>query len=85
MRYPYSPELVDRAHDMGVGDLFPRWQAADLDRIAADGKIPVHAHWQARIESGELAIDTLLNAAGFFAFAKDQKALDDRIRGLING
>lgn len=75
--------LVDRAHDAGAGDLFPRLSDTDLARIAADGKVPKHAVWADRVKSGELAIDTLLNLAGLASFASDQKALDDRIRRLI--
>ena len=76
-------ELAARARDMGLGDMFPRLSSADLDQIAADGKIPKHERWQDRIEAGELAVDTLLNLAGLASFTQDQKALDDRIAGLI--
>ena len=74
---------MDRAHELGVGDMVPRLDAADLKRIASDGKIPDHGHWAERIAAGELAIDTLLNRSGFASFAADQADLDDRIRGLI--
>ena len=37
--------------------MFPRLDVADLQRIAGDGKIPDHSHWQDRIADGELAID----------------------------
>ena len=72
--------LVDRAHQAGAGDLFPRLAAADLAQLAADGKIPKHECWAARIAAGELAADTLLNVAGLASFAADQAKLDDRIR-----
>jgi transaldolase len=81
---PAAPEaLVDRAHALGAGDLFPRLSREDLARLAADGKIPRHAAWAARIARGELAIDVLLNAAGLASFAADQKALDDRVSSLL--
>ncbi|MFP4566897.1 MAG: transaldolase family protein [Spirochaetaceae bacterium] len=76
-------ELAARARDMGLGDMFPQLTGADLERIAKDGKIPKHEHWKDRIEAGELAVDTLLNLAGLASFTRDQKALDDRIAGLI--
>jgi len=75
--------VVAAAHDHGVGDLFPRWRDGDLATIAEDGKIPEHATWAERIAAGELAIDTLLNAAGLAAFTADQAALDDRIREFL--
>lgn len=77
-------DLVDRAHDLGAGDLFPRFTAADASRIAADGKIPKHAAWQAEIRNGAMAIDSLLNEAGLASFTADQAALDNRIRSLIS-
>jgi transaldolase len=75
--------LVDRAHEAGAGDLFPRLSPGDLAKLAADGKIPNHPDWAGRIRAGELAIDTLLNLAGLAAFAADQRALDDRVRGMF--
>jgi len=71
--------VVARAFELGARDVFPRWSAADRERIAADGKIPDHDHWKGRIAERELAIDTLLNAAGLAAFTQDQQALDERI------
>ena len=78
-------ELIDRVHAAGCGDLFPYLSDRDLQHIAEDGKIPKHERWASRIESGELAIDTLLNLAGLASFTADQKALDDRIRKIISG
>ena len=78
-----ADEVVDRAHDMGAGDLFPKLSDEELAQIADDGKIPKHEIWEDRIKSGELAIDTLLNLAGLASFESDQQELDDRIEKLI--
>ena len=78
-----ADEIVDRAHDMGAGDLFPRLSDEELAQIADDGKIPKHEIWGDRIKSGELAIDTLLNLAGLASFESDQQELDNRIEKLI--
>ena len=78
-----ADEIVNRAHDMGAGDLFPRLSDEELTQIADDGKIPKHEIWGDRIKSGELAIDTLLNLAGLASFESDQGELDDRIEKLI--
>jgi transaldolase len=77
-------ELVERAHQMGCVDIFPKLSDEDLKVLDEDGKIPVHEKWHERIKAGELAIDTLLNIAGLASFAADQAALDARIEGLIN-
>ncbi len=76
-------ELIERAAKAGVGDMFPNFAQADLESIAADGKIPVHEKWAERVREGSLAIDTLLNQAGLASFTADQKAFDDRVRGLL--
>ena len=76
-------ELVERAHQSNVGDLFPRMSSEEYSRIAADGKIPVHSNWKNRIEKHEVAVDSLLNLSGLASFTVDQGKLDDRIRGLI--
>ena len=76
-------ELIDRVHQAGCGDMFPYLSERDLKFIADDGKIPKHERWAQRIESGELAIDTLLNLAGLASFTADQAELDERIRNII--
>ena len=78
-----ADEIVNRAHDLGAGDLFPKLSDEELAQIADDGKIPKHEIWGDRIKSGELAIDTLLNLAGLASFESDQQELDDRIEKLI--
>lgn len=76
-------EVVFRAREMGLGDMFPEMSEQELATIAADGKIPKHERWADRIAAGELAVDTLLNLAGLASFTADQNALDERIAGLI--
>jgi transaldolase len=76
-------EVVFRAREMGLGEVFPEMSEQELATIAADGKIPKHERWADRIAAGELAVDTLLNLAGLASFTADQNALDKRIAGLI--
>lgn len=78
-----ATELVAQAAGAGAGDLFPQLSDADWAVIAKDGKIPKHATWAARIASGELAIDTILNYAALQSFIADQKEMDDRIRKYL--
>ena len=77
-------ELIDRAHEMGCGDIFPKLSDSDYALLRGDGKIPVHEKWHDRIKNGEVAIDTLLNLAGLASFATDQAAMDARVEGLIS-
>jgi transaldolase len=76
-------ELRQKVYAYGCGEFFPHWSEDQSARIDADGKIPVHAHWREMIRAGEAGIDTLLNAAGLATFSRDQAALDNRIRSLI--
>ncbi|MGQ1891288.1 transaldolase family protein [Thermophagus sp. OGC60D27] len=76
-------ELEDHLRAAGIPDLFPDLTPVEELYISEDGKIPKHQRWARAISRGEIAIDTLLNLAGLAAFAKDQKALDDRIAKLI--
>lgn len=76
-------ELIDRVHEAGCGDMFPYLSNVDLNFISEDGKIPKHSRWAKRVESEELAIDTLLNLAGLASFTSDQKELDARIERII--
>jgi len=76
-------DLIERVHAAGCGDMFPYLSENDLDRLQSDGKIPDHNFWADRIESEEVAIDTLLNLAGLYSFTSDQQELDARIERII--
>ncbi|HET6452537.1 MAG TPA: transaldolase family protein [Spirochaetia bacterium] len=83
-RPPRSAEdLRARAAGLGVRDLFPELSTEERAIIAREGKIPRYKTWAARIASGELAVDSLLNVAGLESFTADQAAMDARVRGLL--
>jgi transaldolase len=79
-----AEELRARAADVGIRDLFPTMSEDERLRVASDGKIPRLPAWAARIANGDLAVDSLLNLAGLESFRADQKAMDDRVSGLID-
>jgi transaldolase len=76
-------DLADFFRVRGHGDIFPKWTTADLDHIAADGKIPSYERWRNAFESFEVGLDAALNVAGMASFALDQATLDDRIRTFL--
>ncbi len=78
-----GPELVQCLHDNGVRDLFPKYSDEEIDHFRNDGKIPNLDRWRKRLEAETTALDSLLNMSGLYSFATDQKALDDRVRGLL--
>jgi len=77
-------DLVLRLDSLGFPDLFPIWTPGDLAAIATDGKIPTHKRWHNLLSSGDAAVDSLINAAALASFSGDQKAMDERIRGLLH-
>jgi transaldolase len=76
-------EFIKRAHEAGLGDMFPLFDKKEQQRISDEGKIPVLSSWLDDIKKGKVAPDTLLTLAGLASFTADQKQLDDRIKGII--
>ncbi len=72
-----------RLAEAGCGGLLPDWTAEDRARAAADGKIPVFEAWRERLAGGDVGLDALMNLSGLLSFTADQRALDDRISGLL--
>ncbi len=77
-------ELVEIARQEGCEDMFPYMTKTEKEILASDGKIPVYSRWENKIREGKIAPDTLLNLAGLASFTADQKALDERILGIIS-
>lgn len=79
-----TPEkLQDHFAGAGLPGFLPRWSEGDLQTITKDGKIPDFAKWKARLSSGEVGLDALMNISGLCAFTVDQAALDNRVRSLL--
>lgn len=69
-------ELVQlaRAHEV---EMFREWTPAEREAIRAKGKIPDLADWPGA------PVDDLMSISALETFAKDQMALDERIRGML--
>lgn len=79
-----TPEdLQDHFEKKGFGDLLPHWFDIDYRTVAIDGKISMYEKWKERLSSESIGLDALMNISALYSFATDQKALDERIRGLI--
>lgn len=70
-------ELVAMCEDYDV-DLFHRFSPEDLQKIYDCGKIPKIGNWPDNV-----ALDNLMTQSALQSFAKDQDALDDRIRSFL--
>lgn len=73
---PNGDALISLAEEHGV-NLFRRWTGEERKAIREHGKIPDLTQWPGA------PIDDLMSIAALETFAKDQAALDDRIRGLL--
>jgi transaldolase len=80
-----APEHVVHAAREQQISLFHEWSAEEWTQISSDGKIPRFEQWSERLADGSLGMDDLMTAAALASFATDQQALDDRIRGILNG
>lgn len=69
--------------DHGCGDLFVRWTSSEIATSAAEGKIPKLSTWREALASGHVGLDSLMNLAGLNSFRADQKAMDDRVAGVL--
>lgn len=66
---------VCESHDI---DLFHRFSEEDLRNIYDHGKIPKIGNWP-----DEVALDDLMTQSALRSFAKDQDALDNRVRSFL--
>ncbi len=79
-----TPEgILDALHAAGQGSVLPRLEAEQIAAISEAGKMPQRKYWQAELKTGTVGLDALFTLAGLHSFAKDQAALDDRIRKLL--
>ncbi len=80
----WTPERLEEAfREIGAGDLFPAWTPEEEAGLAEGGKLPALERWKEDLEKGRKGLDALFTKAGLLAFAGDQAALDDRVRGLL--
>ncbi len=77
-----ASELADgkalmRLSEEHEANMFREWTPAEREAIRAKGKIPDVSQWLGA------PIDDLMSISALETFAKDQTALDDRIRGML--
>ena len=68
----------------GSGDLFPEWTPEEVGTILDDGKIPVYDNWARHLEHGSMGLDALMSMSALYSFITDQRALDSRIRSILD-
>ncbi|MDD3117751.1 MAG: transaldolase family protein [Victivallales bacterium] len=68
----------------GEGGLFPEWIPEEVGIMLDDGKIPVFDNWAHHLEYGDIGPDALMSMSALYSFIADQRALDSRIRSILD-
>jgi transaldolase len=76
-------ELVDFFAEHGCADVLVRWSEAQIETSTVEGKIPKLENWRDLLADRSIGLDSLMNLAGLRSFATDQKAMDDRVRQVL--
>jgi len=71
-------DLINICEKSGI-DLFGRFSENEIKSIYETGKIPQFKNWP-----DSIAVDDLMTQSALQSFAKDQNALDDRIRSFLS-
>ncbi len=75
--------ILSTLHAAGCDDIFPQLSEEETGTLIAEGKAPRRETWRDALASGRYGLDSLFTLAGFYAFAQDQAALDERIRRFL--
>jgi transaldolase len=78
-----AQQLQNAFSEAGYPDMLPEYTAEETAVVDKDGKIPVFGTWKEKLSSGRLGLDSIMNFSALRSFTADQKALDNRITGLI--
>ena len=78
-----SDNLIDFFGDQGCADVLVRWSSSQIATSLAEGKIPRLENWRDALAEGSIGLDSLMNLAGLNSFATDQKAMDERVGGVL--
>jgi len=79
-----ADDLVGFFADHQCGDIIVPWTDEQVKMSTEEGKIPKLANWKELLASKKIGFDALMNLAGLNSFRMDQKAMDDRVRDVLN-
>jgi transaldolase len=80
----FTPDdLVNFFADHGCGDFMVKWTDSQMHTSAEEGKIPKLENWKDALEQKEIGLDSLMNLAGLNSFATDQRAMDGRVKEVL--
>jgi transaldolase len=80
----FTPDvLVDFFKKHNCGDFIVRWSDSQIATSTKEGKIPRLENWRQPLADKSIGLDSLMNLAGLCSFMTDQKAMDERVTGLL--
>ncbi len=80
----FTPDdLINFFADHDCGDFLVKWTDSQVRTSAEEGKIPKLENWKDTLERKEIGLDSLMNLAGLNSFAADQRAMDERVKEVL--
>jgi transaldolase len=80
----FTPDrLIDYFHENGCGDMMVRWSENQIKTSMKEGKIPHLENWKNDLVEKKVGLDSLMNLAGLCSFSADQRAMDDRVKSVL--
>jgi len=80
----FTPDdLINFFKDHKCRDSLVCWSDSEIKTSTAEGKIPRLENWRDALADKSAGLDSLMNLAGLYSFATDQKAMDERIREVL--
>ncbi len=79
-----ADDLIEFFADHQCSDIIVPWTNKQIKMSTEEGKIPKLANWKDLLTSKKIGFDALMNLAGLNSFRMDQKAMDDRVRDVLN-
>ena len=81
----FTPDdLVGFFHEHGCGDVMVRWTDEQIKTSMKEGKIPRLENWKESLNQKVIGLDSLMNLAGLCSFTADQKAMDERVKTVLD-
>jgi len=80
----FTPDdLISFFEDHNCGDVLVRWSDSQIATSTKEGKIPRLENWRDALADKSIGLDSLMNLAGLCSFMTDQKAMDERVAGVL--
>jgi transaldolase len=80
----FTPDkLIEFFEARKCGDVLVRWSDSQIETSTKEGKIPKLENWKNSLWNKSIGLDSMMNLAGLNSFTTDQKAMDERVRQVL--